>query len=206
MPRYASLERQHAEEQRHRREILEAAAAALVEKGLHAVTMRDVAKAARFSVGKLYLHFPNKEFLFEELLDHYVDQALVIVERVLPGPGRPAERIETVVREVLAFVYDNPLFVRLLVNETLGFELRMQAQFGRSIAAKYQRMLQTGFRVFEEGLRKGEFRSGTAEELTLKLAGIFNAVVAAESLRPVPRPVDEVAEVILRLFWEGTRA
>jgi AcrR family transcriptional regulator len=205
MPRYASVERQKEEEERHRQEILGAAAKVLVEQGLHAATMRDVARAARFSIGKIYQHFPNKAVLFQELLDHYVDEAVEIVESSLGGPGRIAERSERAVHEILEFSHRNPLFFRLLVNETLGFELRMQTQFGKTIAAKYARMIRAGVGVFEEGLESGEVRGGTAEELTLKLAGIFNAVVTAETLRPAARPVAEITDLILRLFWEGAR-
>lgn len=206
MPRYSSAERQREEEERHRREILDAAARVLVEQGLHAATIRDVARTARFSIGKIYQHFPNKAVLFEELLDHYVDQVVEIVEATLGGSGPVTGRIERAVHDVLEFTHQNPLFFRLLVNETLGFELRMQTQFGKTIAAKYARMIRAGVGALEQGLKARELRGGTAEELTLKLAGIFNAVVTAETLRPAPhRSVGEIADVILRLFWDGAR-
>ena len=70
-----------------------------------------------------------------------------------------------------------PLFIGLFVNETLGCELRIQIQLGKSFA-KYERILSYFRRALAAGLARGELRGGTAEELTLKFAGIFNGALA----------------------------
>lgn len=201
MPRYASKQRREAEEARHRGEILEAAMQVFVEKGFHAATMRDVAQAAEFSVGKLYLHFSSKEALYQEMLDQHLAELLDRIEAVLRRRGGARQRIETAVREQLAYFEENPLLLKLFVNETLGFEMRLQSQFGRDVMAKYQRY-QTGLvRTFEAGLKAGEFVGATGEELALKLSGILNALLTVEVQRPVPRPAGVLAEAALRLFY-----
>lgn len=202
MPRYSSIQRQRSEEERHRREILEAAIGVFAERGFHAATIRDVARSARFSVGKLYLHFHSKEALYAALLDHYVDQVIELLEGVFAAAGSARDRLERAVRAALAFHDQNPLFLRLFVNETLGFELRIQTQLGKSFAAKYERILGCFRRAFDAGLAAGEFRNASADELALKLAGIFNAVLAAELRRPKRRTAEEIAAVVLRLFFE----
>ncbi|MEW6776003.1 MAG: TetR/AcrR family transcriptional regulator [Bdellovibrionota bacterium] len=201
MPRYASKARQEAEEARHRSDILNAAMQVFVEKGFHTATMRDVAQAAEFSVGKLYLHFSSKEALYQEMLDQHLAELLDRVEAVLRGTGRARQRIEDAVREQLSYFEENPLLLKLFVNETLGFEMRLQAQFGRDVMAKYQRY-QTGLvKTFEAGLAAGEFMGATSEDLALKLSGILNALLTVEVQRPEPRPAVVLAEVALRLFY-----
>ncbi|MCB0219994.1 MAG: TetR/AcrR family transcriptional regulator [Chrysiogenetes bacterium] len=200
MPRYASKARQEAEEARHRRDILNAAMQVFVEKGFHTATMRDVAQSAEFSVGKLYLHFSSKEALYQEMLDQHLAELLDRVEAALGGADGARQRIENAVREQLSYFEENPLLLKLFVNETLGFEMRLQAQFGRGVLAKYHRY-QTGLvETFESGLASGEFVGATGEELALKLSGILNALLTMEVQRPEPRPVDVLVETTLRLF------
>lgn len=201
MPRYASKQRQEAEESRHREEILTAAMQVFVEKGFHAATMRDVAQMAEFSVGKLYLHFSSKEVLYQEMLDQHLAELLDEVEAALRETRGAKERIETAIRAQLSYFEKNPLLLKLFVNETLGFEMRLQTQFGRDVMAKYQRY-QTGLvETFGAGLAAGEFVGATGEELTLKLSGILNALLTREIQRPELRPAHELAEIALRLFY-----
>ena len=204
MPRYSSSERQRVEEERHRQEILEAAIRVFADKGFHAATIRDVAKAAAFSVGKLYLHFHSKEALYAELLDHYMDELIDCLEEVFAAPGSGRQRFERGTRASLVFHERNPLFIGLFVNETLGFELRIQTQLGKSFAAKYERILSYFRRALAAGLAAGELRGGTAEELAVKFAGIFNGVLAREVRRRKRRPAEQIAEIVLRLFFEPT--
>lgn len=206
MARYSSAERQRAEEARHRREIIEAAIRVFADRGFHAATIRDVAKAAAFSVGKLYLHFPSKEALYGELLDHYMDRLIDELEDVFAEPGSGRERFERGLRASLAFHERNPMLIGLFASETLGFELRLESQLGKQFTAKFERVLAYFRRAFAKGIEAGEFRGGTADELTIKFAGLFDAVLTREVRRPKRRAADEIAGVILRLFYEPSLA
>jgi AcrR family transcriptional regulator len=53
-----------------RRSIIEAARPLFAERGFHAVTVREIAKAAGISEALIYKHFPSKEELYNELLDY----------------------------------------------------------------------------------------------------------------------------------------
>lgn len=206
MARYSSIERQRAEDARHRGEILAAAARVFAQKGFHAATVRDVARAAAFSVGKIYLHFPSKEALYGDLLDHSMDALIAELARVFAAPGSGRQRFERGVRSSLLFHERNPLLIALFVSETLGFELRLESQLGKRFAAKFERVLAYFRRALGAGLAAGELRGGTAEELTVKFAGIFDAVLTREVRRARRRPADQIADVVLRLFYEPALA
>ncbi|MCW5830322.1 MAG: TetR/AcrR family transcriptional regulator [Deltaproteobacteria bacterium] len=206
MPRYSSKQRQKDEAFRHRQEILETALKVFAEKGFSAATMQDVARAARFSVGKLYLHFPSKDALYRELLKMYVDELLGRVEKALAVQGSAPVRIAAAVHEELQYFEEHPMLLRLFVSETLGFELRLHAQFGQNIVAKYQRFQKGLTEVFAEGIAAGEFQGFSDTELTLKLSGILNAVITAEIHQPSGRNVGEMTSLVLRLFGESPLA
>src|SRR5690242_20988028 len=54
---------------RTRRDLLAAATRVLAEKGLHATKVTDIAAAADIGVGTFYLHFPDKESLFDAVVE-----------------------------------------------------------------------------------------------------------------------------------------
>lgn len=51
--------------------ILDAAMSVFADKGYHAATIADVAKAADLGKGTLYLYFKNKEAIAEQLVERY---------------------------------------------------------------------------------------------------------------------------------------
>ncbi|HVG24454.1 MAG TPA: TetR/AcrR family transcriptional regulator [Thermoanaerobaculia bacterium] len=57
--------------ERSRRAVLDAALRLFADQGYRATTMREIADAASVSTGNVYHHFPDKETIFQELLDEY---------------------------------------------------------------------------------------------------------------------------------------
>lgn len=80
--------------------LIETAIALLNEKGYEALTMDDLAAAARVSKATLYKHFPSKE----ELIVRVVLSVMGSVEAFVAGLDRsmpPLERYEAIVRRLL---------------------------------------------------------------------------------------------------------
>lgn len=55
---------------------LDAALTLFSSQGFRATSMREIADAAELSVGNVYHHFPNKEAIFQRLLDRYWEAVL----------------------------------------------------------------------------------------------------------------------------------
>jgi AcrR family transcriptional regulator len=71
--------------------LLQAAATIIVENGAHNLTLESVAKHASISKGGLLHHFPNKENLLLELMNHLMQTFEQNLEQQLepnPSPGR----------------------------------------------------------------------------------------------------------------------
>src|SRR5215471_7572501 len=58
--------------ERTRRDLLAAATRVLADKGLHRTKIADIAAAADLGVGTFYLHFPDKEALFDAVVEDTV--------------------------------------------------------------------------------------------------------------------------------------
>jgi len=78
--------------ERTRRRLLAAATRLLAEKGLHQTKISDIATAADVGVGTFYLHFPDKETLFDAVVDDTVRRLKAAVDaaraRACDAPAR----------------------------------------------------------------------------------------------------------------------
>jgi AcrR family transcriptional regulator len=66
-----------------RADIVRAAAPIVLRYGLRKTSMDDVARAAKLSRQGLYLHFPNKELLFREVIAHLAGLAVEALRSAL---------------------------------------------------------------------------------------------------------------------------
>ncbi len=85
-----------------RQQVLDAAIAALAERGYAKTSVSDIAAAAGMSKGAVHYHFESKEHLIGEVLAHC---AIVLRERVRAAweaEGEPAEKIRRALREMRA--------------------------------------------------------------------------------------------------------
>jgi AcrR family transcriptional regulator len=77
-----------------REQILDAAGAVAVERGLATATMSDVAARAGVAKGTLYLYFPSKDDLVDALRDRYQQAVVDEAARVRQGDGPLTERFD----------------------------------------------------------------------------------------------------------------
>ncbi|MCU0567724.1 MAG: TetR/AcrR family transcriptional regulator [Oculatellaceae cyanobacterium Prado106] len=78
----------------YRKELLNQCFDMFAEKGYSAITMRQIAQGLGVSTGTLYHYFPNKEALFEQLVEEWTQQDLLRVSTELKRALSLAERIE----------------------------------------------------------------------------------------------------------------
>jgi AcrR family transcriptional regulator len=108
--------------ERNRQEILDVARALVLEGGMEAMSLREVARRADYSPGALYRYFPNKEALLQEI-------AMIAIKRLgayltaVPADLHPRERLIELGLAYMRFAEDNPeqlavVFNRMVVPET----------------------------------------------------------------------------------------
>src|SRR5438309_9595370 len=78
--------------ERTRQELLAAATRVLAEKGLHATKVGDIAAAADVGVGTFYLHFPDKETLFDAVVEDTVRRLKATVDAARASASGPREQ------------------------------------------------------------------------------------------------------------------
>ena len=133
---------------------LEAALKLFSSQGFGATTMRQIADEAGLSMGNVYHHFPNKEAIFQRLLDRYWERVLdpeLRLNQIFAKADFPddleemAEAIEEVVEEFRPYI----LLIYVDVIEFQGEHIRsfyegMADRFRDTYAERFDERRQAG--------------------------------------------------------------
>lgn len=86
-----------------RRQLLDAATEAILEKGFEAMTVSEVADRAGVGKGTVYLYFDSKLALLVGMQDRYWERMLEVVEKILDADGSWSESLDRLVDDLVAF-------------------------------------------------------------------------------------------------------
>jgi len=124
--------------------ILKRAMRLFFEKGYHASSIDEIARAARLSKGALYWHFENKEDLLRRIVKEFETRFLDgMIEAVGKVNGGALDKFEKYIRYNAAFAYYNRelcVSFTTLAGELVGAHHRIEPEI-RRIYKKYQDFL-----------------------------------------------------------------
>jgi AcrR family transcriptional regulator len=168
------LSRKKREQQRHKKEILDAALSLFAEKGFHDVSMQEIAHKAEFSVGKLYSFFAAKQDLYEALLEDRIQTSHARIAKALAIPGDELTKIRSAVEERIALFYHNIEFIKLYLEVTRGLGCSVRAEFRERTRDYYRDLTAQICTIFKSGIEKKRFKDVDPMHLTLSLIGMLN--------------------------------
>ena len=128
-----------------RREVLLAAADAVVQRDGAAASMAAIAAEAGITKPILYRHFGDKGGLYAALAERHTDRLLETLTAALRSGSGPRERVHRTVGAYLSVLDAEPQVYRFLVQsaeaasvhgQVRGFVRRLQEQLGAGIAAE----------------------------------------------------------------------
>ena len=159
------------EQTARRREIVEAAGRAIVERGVLGLRVKDVAAEAGISPGLVSYYFPDLDDLLVDLHEHSVDRFYWDRMSLVEGVGSAPEQLRALVASGIPEKADDELLVAL-------YELHLHAARNRTHAALMTSLWDREVSVYAMVLQEGEARG----ELTLNApaADIASTAVALE--------------------------
>jgi AcrR family transcriptional regulator len=104
--------------EKRRRQIADAAVPLFIEKGFHKTTTRQIASAARFSIGSLYEYVASKEdvlFLVCDAIHHAVERE---VSEALSGSRSGTDALAEVIRKYFLVCHEMRNHILLIYQET----------------------------------------------------------------------------------------
>ncbi|MET9013366.1 TetR/AcrR family transcriptional regulator [Streptomyces olivaceoviridis] len=152
--------------------LLKSAERTLRDKGVGALSLRELARDVGVSHAAPGRHFKDKQALLDALaLDGYerMNQALTAADR----PDRPfEERMTALARAYLGFAVENPELLELM------FARKHDPDSSAQLAAAVDRSLNTFTRLVADAQEQGEIVQGDPERLTTVAAASLHGLAA----------------------------
>ena len=194
-------------EQDSRTKLMEIAVPLFAKKGLHGVSIRQLAEAAGVNSALISYHFGGKEGLYAAVLELQFSSIEASLEKMPVQAGAPEENLAFYAKAVLNAHRRQPHLIRFLHNEltnpTACFE---------SILKKYiKRFYLFLYGNLAEGMTQGQFKKGLDPSYAaLSLVGILNFYFIAKPLAlsffPAEHDHDQqYVEQALAIYLSGIR-
>jgi AcrR family transcriptional regulator len=190
--------------EKSRRQVLDAALQLFSHQGYRATTMRAIAEEARVSTGNVYHHFPDKEAIFNSLLDELWDVAETRrfpFRRALIA-GQFPDNLETLGLAARDSVKEFRQYFALIYVDVIEFDGTHIRRFYDELAKRYAELI--GRNGGMDGIAK-RLRPGVSPISALMLVSrIFFNYFTIEILFNVPEPfgrttnqvVAEIADIL----------
>ena len=197
--------RRERERRQRRADILRAAESVFAAQGFHAASVDQIASAADYATGTVYLYFRDKEALYLELFQEKIRELSRLIRERTSGLEDPVEAIRQLVAARMEYFERNRAFFRIYAREgTNIFEPRQERWSGvRRLYADYLRRLAA---LIRGGQRLGVLREGDPHQLAVALSGIMIQLTRDKLQRRRAGPLTDLTSFVLDTFLNGALA
>jgi AcrR family transcriptional regulator len=182
---------------RRREDILRAARDVFAREGFHEAKVEDIAAAARVAKGTVYLYFPDKSSIMQELIDRVLVQLEGAILRVDITNGDVSEQVLHNIRAVVGVFLDDPTLPKILLSPLSGGDPDFQRRL--------QEFLRTVHGLLREALSDGQHLTiiapGDANVQASFILGALKELLLQAALKGVPR--EAVVEGLYQMLSVG---
>ena len=179
-----------------REEIVQAALQVVGEKGVHGLTITEIAGRAGMSDANIYRHFKGKQEILQALGDFIgvvvMDKAAIIEA----GKGTALEKLKVIFLSHAALIAANPGLPRFMFSEEIHLG---DPQLAKSIADKMAGYIKTLSNVIAAGIKSGELRLLSPRETAITLLGMIQFTALRWAITCGAFSLDAEAE----LLWDN---
>lgn len=184
-----------------RDDILDAAAQVFSQKGYHAASMQDIARAVNLRKGSLYHHVSSKQEILVDLLDRALDLLIERISRVLDQPIAPEEKLRQAMRVYLEIFAEHADLSAVLLLEHRSLEPELHSRH----VPRRDRFEGMWRELIREGERSGTFCCASPSLAARALLGVMNWTITW--YRPDGNlTATEIADQFADLFLRGLLA
>ena len=175
-------ERKEREKLARRKMIMDCAKELILSSGVDGVSMSEIAKRTELSKATLYLYFPSKDELFNEICEEsanvFIDHAMFRIEEGITGP-EALKRYWAAYLEV--FGQGDEMMILFNLRRFLfpPSALRPDTGNSTSTAVRYTYMLFNLIKeMIDQGISEGFFDTGTDSEVVARtIISLFSYIV-----------------------------
>jgi AcrR family transcriptional regulator len=199
------MPRRTRERQQRRSDILQAAERVFAAKGFHAASIEEIAHAAEFASGTVYLYFKDKEALYIELFEEKIRDLTSDIRRQVEKINDPVEALKTLVAVRMGYFEHNRTFFRIYAREGIN---RYEGREGRwkSVIQLYEEYLALIARLVQAGQRRGVIRKGDPRLFAVALSGMMIHLTRDWLQNQDETMLARRAQFVIELFLVGAGA
>ena len=173
--------------------------------GFHTASIEQIAKAAEYATGTVYLYFRDKEALYLELFEEKIRELSELIRRQTAGIKDPVEALRRLVEARMDYFERNRAFFRIYAREGMN---RYESRHDRwtEIVRLYEEYLDFLAGIIRSGQRRGWFRKGDVHQFAVALSGMMIQLTRDQLQSQVERPLTDLAPFVLELFLQGATA
>ena len=187
----------HIETERHKA-ILQAAERLFIERGYHAVSIEQIADAARVSKGLVHYHFTSKEHLLFCILKDMLAKLSASLDDILKSDETAQAKIRMAIK-----VYLNLASSRLeLARITLLEEVFTEKSKSYLVTLMEENVMKLTALV-EDGTTKGEFKPVNSQLVAYLMRGAIFEVIGEAALQQRELKTDDLADGIAEILCGG---
>jgi AcrR family transcriptional regulator len=153
-----------------REEIVQAALQVIGEKGVHGLTITEIAGRAGMSDANIYRHFTGKQEILKALGDFIGEAVMGKAAGIAAGEGTAVEKLKIIFLAHAALIAANPGLPRFMFSEEIHLG---EPHLAKTIADKMAGYIETLSKVIAAGIKNGEFRSLSPRETAITLLGMI---------------------------------
>jgi len=193
-----------------REAILEAAESVFARSGYDRATMAEIAGRAGYSAANLYNLFESKEHLFRALFEERGETFLARMREALAAGPDPRGAIDRAFDAGTSYALEKRDLFLFYIRVTQGFEWKVRQEIGEREAARHRALVDDVARVFERGIRDGQFAPGDARLYALAMFGAMTSVCAwlleNEPAEQLEARLRALREMLVRLWLPSAEA
>lgn len=181
--------------------ILTAALELFVDNGYHNVSIHEIQKNAKVSIGSIYNHFGGKEGVANALYLHILNEIDELVEDAKAEFHSPSEQCRVIIERLFNYTESHRSIIAFVFH-TKHNEFLSNKSSMTFTSAPFVKMSA----IVEQGMQYGEFRQA---DPWVMMASIFGGAIRMIQLRldgqlsePLPSYYDDVIESV----WQGAKA
>ena len=199
-----SLPRRERERLRRRAEILQAAEHVFAGKGYDRASIEEIARAAEYGTGTVYLYFKDKEALYVELFEEKIRELIEFLQQRVSQEKQPLEALKQFVHARMEYFDRNRAFFQIYVREgmNLGWSKHERWKGIRRLYENYLEML-TG--LIRSGQRQRLLRNNDPRQFAVALSGMMIQLTQDWLQSKGDQPLTFQSDFVLGLFLNGTR-
>ncbi len=187
-----------------RQDILMAAKQVFADKGYHATTIADIARAAGLSYGSIYWYYDSKEVLFHELmaaeataLQEHIDAAVHAAAAEVAQ--QPDAQFRAAVRATFEFYDADKALVKLLFRDAYALGER----FEQHLSEIYEGFIGKTEALVAAAQRKGVVVEGPPRMIAFAIAALVGQIAHRRLVDDDGLPAAVVADFLVSLLLNG---